>query len=663
LGNSPGLRGGDVVTRLRAFALLLLVFSIAASTIPGAARADTRIALVIGNSRYLHTPALPNPGNDATDVAAALSNIGFKVTLQLDASKRQFDQALEQFARDARAADAALFYFAGHGMQFQGRNLLMPVDAELSDEISLRYEMTPIDEVKEALRASRGVKILVLDSCRDNPLADHLMRSIQVSTRDIPRVQGFARDQRANGILIVYSTQADEVANDGVDRNSPFSAALLKELIEPGLEVGALFRRVESDVFDATSGRQSPELSISMVPEYYLNQSETDQSVWARIRATADAATLKAFIARYPKSFYAPDAAARLDLIASEARKQAGADKAGAASPMTADEAARQKARQDDLDKAAQLAKDRQQELADRLAAAEAEKARLDDELATAAQERAKAEDEARQRASQDALDRAQREAALRSEIERSPASDEEKQRLLQKALDDDRARAAAEQEATRATQKVSEDAKARAVDEQLQALRLRIAELEAEVAEARAQAEQAAHVATEARQAAEKAQQQVAVANSVATTPTATMLPEIRNELRRLGCYVGGDLGGDSPEMKLGVAKYVRYANLANATPSLDQLLLDDMKKRRAGLCPPECSPHEVAVGGQCVVKTCPAGEALSRAGACVRPAPAPTPRVIAARAPRPQPTEATRARTSASGHCLSFNGNQYCE
>ena len=114
---------------------------------------------------------------------------------------------------------------------------------------------------------------------------------------------------------------------------------------------------------------------------------------------------------------------------------------------------------------------------------------------------------------------------------------------------------------------------------------------------------------------------------------------------------------------MRLGVAKYVRYANLANAAPSPDQSLLDDMKARHAGLCPPECSPREVAVGGQCVVKTCPAGETLSRAGVCVRPEPTSAPRAVAVRAPRRAPTAAAPARTGGGGKCFTFNGSQYCE
>ena len=224
---------------------LLLVFYVAVLAVlsqTSPALADRRIALVIGNGGYNHTPSLSNPPNDARDVAQSLKAIGFDVTLRVDVDKRQMDEAIAQFAREGRAADAVLFYYAGHGMQFEGKNYLMPVDARLQDEVSLRYEMVGLDDVKSAMQISPGVKIMVLDACRNNPLADKFVRSISVSARDVPRVQGYARLEKAQGMIIVYATQADDVAQDGTGRNSPFSAAFLKEIKEPGLEVGAMFR-------------------------------------------------------------------------------------------------------------------------------------------------------------------------------------------------------------------------------------------------------------------------------------------------------------------------------------------------------------------------------------------------------------------------------------
>jgi len=307
----------------RRLALFVLGIALAALASISDARADRRIALVIGNSNYANTPALTNPVNDASDVAVALKSLGFAVRVQLDASKRDFDRALEGFARDARSADAALVYYAGHGLQYHGRNYLMPVDASLRDDVSLRYEMVEGADVISALQETAGVKILILDACRDNPLAKKLARSVVASTRDAAWSEGLARPERINGMIVVYATQADEVAHDGAGRNSPFATAFLNALKTPGLEVGALFRRVEADVVAATEGEQSPELSISLAPEYYLNDAETDQAVWARIRANPDPQALKDFIARYPASFFTPDAEARLKLLETPAAPQA----------------------------------------------------------------------------------------------------------------------------------------------------------------------------------------------------------------------------------------------------------------------------------------------------------------------------------------------------
>src|SRR5580698_2815958 len=314
---------GDMPSMLRYVQIFLCTLALAMFMGSTPSFADKRVALVIGNGAYKYTPALPNPQNDAVDVAQALKAIGFEVTLKTNLEKRQMDQVIAQFARDGKNADAALFYYAGHGMQFEGKNFVMPVDAELQDEVSLRYEMTSLDDIKAALERSSGVKIMVLDACRNNPLADQLVRSISVTTRDIPRVQGYARLEKSQGMVVVYATQAEAVARDGGGRNSPFTAAFLKEIKEPGLEVGTMFRRIGADVYATTNGLQSPELSISMVPEYYLNQSETDQMIWARIRTHADVPTLKEFLDRYPNSFYAPDARALLDLLERQAKEAA----------------------------------------------------------------------------------------------------------------------------------------------------------------------------------------------------------------------------------------------------------------------------------------------------------------------------------------------------
>jgi hypothetical protein len=291
----------------------------------GAATAERRVALIIGNSQYNNTSLLlSNPKNDAEDVAASLRTLGFEVILKVDAGKRDFDLAMTQFARLATSADTALFYYAGHALQYQGENYLMPTDAELEDEISVRYQTVSLDDVRAGLEQAAGVKILILDACRNNPLADRLRLRTTSLARNARSVRGLARVDKAQGAVVVYATAADQVAADGTGRNSPFTAALLKRLQEAGVEIGTMFRRVAADVNEITKGQQRPELLISLVSEYYLNQN--DRPVWERIKDTADLAAFRDFIDRFPSSPQAADAQYRLRMLEREQlTRQSGA--------------------------------------------------------------------------------------------------------------------------------------------------------------------------------------------------------------------------------------------------------------------------------------------------------------------------------------------------
>ncbi len=284
------------------------------------AYADKRVALVIGNSEYATQMRLLNPRNDAQDMADALKSLGFEVFLRVDADQQSFTRALEDFTRAVAGADIGLFFYAGHGTQYYGSNYLMPVGARLQDEVSVRFELIPLDEIQRALDRSAGVRILILDACRNNPLAAELTRSMRASNRDASIPRGLARIEQARGTVVAYSTQANEIAEDGSARNSPFTRALLENLREPGLEIGAMFRKVAARVYETTHGKQVPELSISLLSEVFLNRNETDAQVWGRVRAANDLAGIRDFIDRFPNSFYAADARMRLDMLDREAR-------------------------------------------------------------------------------------------------------------------------------------------------------------------------------------------------------------------------------------------------------------------------------------------------------------------------------------------------------
>jgi uncharacterized caspase-like protein len=225
--------------------------------------------LVIGNSAYQNTTPLPNPANDASDVAAALKRLGFTVIEEQNLDKRSMDDAFRRFAREMADADTAMFFYAGHAMQWQGANYLMPVDAKLEDEADVPYEMAKLNDMIADMGRVKAVRIAVLDACRDNPLEDRLKRSIAL-TRGGGQTRGLARIEKADGLVVAYSTDSGNVAADGQGRNSPFTKALLENIETPGLEVGVLFRRVMGSVKQATGGKQHPELSILLDSEFYF---------------------------------------------------------------------------------------------------------------------------------------------------------------------------------------------------------------------------------------------------------------------------------------------------------------------------------------------------------------------------------------------------------
>jgi tetratricopeptide (TPR) repeat protein len=234
----------------------------------GAPPAGRRVALVIGNSNYRYASRLANPANDATDIAQALQKLGFDVVEGRDLDKRDMDDKLREFGRKLDKADLALFFYAGHGMQVGGKNYLIPVDAKLERQGDLNLDAVDVGFVLAQMETEKRVNLVFLDACRDNPLARSFARSL--GTRSASVGQGLASIQSGLGTMIAYATQPDNVALDGEGRNSPFTAALLKHLSTPGLEIGALMRRVRADVVTSTREKQVPWDHSSLIGEVIL---------------------------------------------------------------------------------------------------------------------------------------------------------------------------------------------------------------------------------------------------------------------------------------------------------------------------------------------------------------------------------------------------------
>ena len=229
------------------------------------AQSDRRVALVVGNGDYTSVTALPNPSQDADLLADQLRALDFDVIEVIDADHDSMVDAVRDFGRRAKDASAALFYYAGHGLQSGGENYLLPVDATIEDEADLRYESLALTIVMEELAyANADISLVILDACRDNPLNDG------TNTRSIGEDGGLATVRGATGTLIAYATAPGKVAYDGAEGNSPFSGSLAEWIAEPGLEIGLMFRRVRQDVVEATGGLQVPWIEEAIIGDFYF---------------------------------------------------------------------------------------------------------------------------------------------------------------------------------------------------------------------------------------------------------------------------------------------------------------------------------------------------------------------------------------------------------
>jgi uncharacterized caspase-like protein len=234
------------------------------------AAAAKRVAFVAGNATYAKAGALTNPVNDANDMAKALTQSGFKVILGLNLDRRAFEEKLRAFSRSLEDADAAVLFYAGHGLQVAGRNYLVPVDAGLKAERDLDFEAISLDFVLRQMETGREGKtnIVFLDACRDNPLARNLARSM--GTRSASLGKGLAEVQTGVGTFIAFSTQPGNVALDGAGRNSPFTAALTNRIRERGRNLTALMIEVRKDVLKATNGRQVPWDHSALTADFFF---------------------------------------------------------------------------------------------------------------------------------------------------------------------------------------------------------------------------------------------------------------------------------------------------------------------------------------------------------------------------------------------------------
>lgn len=304
--------------------------------------AAEKIALVVGNSQYRSVGKLTNPVNDAADMAVSLGRLGFQVKHLTDLDLNGFRRALIEFGNSARTAESAVIFFAGHGVEIDGKNWLIPIDAEIKSEVDVYAEAINLETLIDISVMPKVIGLVVLDACRNNPFSATTVVAGRALSGDRPDPKaeaprtalgtdssktapasvamtdslsrGLAPVEVTDNVLVAFAAAAGTVANDGTGRNSPYSGALLRHVEKPGLEINYLFRNVHDDVVKETGSQQPVVYGTLSSEEVYLKQgdarvaaraeeeAEAETLAWPFVRVTNDIATLRRFSERFPAS-------------------------------------------------------------------------------------------------------------------------------------------------------------------------------------------------------------------------------------------------------------------------------------------------------------------------------------------------------------------------
>ncbi|MBR1173310.1 caspase family protein [Bradyrhizobium sp. KB893862 SZCCT0404] len=422
---------------IRVFLFLLTVFCLGC----GGARAEKRVALVIGNSAYKSAPRLSNPVSDASLVGGMLKKAGFdSVDIRLDVNAADMRRALREFAGRTRDAEVAVIYYAGHGIELDGANYLIPIDAMLEADGDVLDETVALDRALFAVEPAKQLRLIILDACRDNPFARTMKRT--VASRAIGR--GLAKvEPTSPNTMIAFAAKAGSTASDGDSRNSPFAAALVERLPTPGLDLRKAFGFVRDDVLKTTGYKQEPYVYgslggddvplVAAKPVATGPQANPDSEIrrdyeLALQLGTRDGWT--AFLNRFPTGFYADLAKGQLNKIAAEETRAATADKARQAEEDKARLAA-ERANKAEQEKAAAAARAAEEK---RLAAEKAKQA--EEAKAAAAEQRRKDAEAAAAKAMAEKQAAAEQKVAAVTPSSAAPAmSADERTKLVQSEL------------------------------------------------------------------------------------------------------------------------------------------------------------------------------------------------------------------------------------
>lgn len=326
----------------RVVSAIALTLAIGYVLLPAQARADDRVALVIGNGAYRSAPVLPNPINDAVAMAALLRDLGFDVIEATDQEHQGLLEQMSSFVRKLKGAKIGLFYYAGHAVQVDGSNYLLSVDTNISTTAELAYQTISMNDVFASMESTVDIRLILLDACRTNPFQPRLVRRAS-ARRGLRAGEGLADDGlttvAASGTVVAFATAPGFVADDGDGAHSPFTEALLKYLPDPTLEIRQVLTRVRAQVVWKTQGYQVPWESSSLTDDVYIAQERSggseaplksfvknqydgwDEIEYGIMKDSTNIEDLKWFLAEYPNSKFAGDIKIKLKNLLVEKRK------------------------------------------------------------------------------------------------------------------------------------------------------------------------------------------------------------------------------------------------------------------------------------------------------------------------------------------------------
>jgi hypothetical protein len=620
---------------------------------PDAAWADKRVALIVGNSTYQTVPQLPNPARDASAIAKMFKDAGFEtVDVQLNVGNLEFKRAIRKFEAAADQADIAVVYYAGHGLEIGGTNYLIPVDARLASDRDADDEAIPLERLVSSADGAKRLRLIILDACRDNPFVGTMRRERKMANRAVTAGLGKV-EPTSTDTLIAYAARAGSTADDGDGLHSPFTAAVLKNLTVPGLDVRLAFGRVRDEVLKTTGNRQEPFVygslggsNIALVPALAVPQETSENDIKRDYELVEKVGNLKAwqvFVDNHPKGFFADLARAQIEKLTQA--KVVLASLPQETVPSTRESPSRESLEWDRVKDSTDLAVLQRfiKRFPDSPLSINAQQ-RIDI-LKKATEERedkARAEREAAAKAAEDARVQAEQKKA---EIAAAKKREEDERRAKAAAAAEQAKAIEAERKAAEAKQR-AEEAQRNKADTEAAALRAASEKQAREAEAARRKAESAA-----AQEAACKTEQgklddliakgsegsgldnlksfsrtvtcdrlgsqvvatldkfNAEAAKRAATLPNSPeLVRSAQTQLVRLGCMTGKIDGTLNATTKSALGHYMTIEGQPSDDASVTEGLVAELTKHTTRVCPIECKTGETLKGETCVADEKPA-------------------------------------------------------